>query len=34
MYYLDKSGAVQMGWLKDGAKWYYLDKSGAMQQAG
>lgn len=31
-YYLNKSGAMQMGWLEDSTgNWYYLDGSGAME---
>ena len=31
-YYLNKSGAMEMGWLEDSTgNWYYLDSSGAMK---
>ena len=29
-YYLDASGAMRTGWLRDGSVWYYLRASGAM----
>ena len=30
-YYMDSSGAMQTGWIKDSSgSWYYLDTSGAM----
>ena len=30
-YYLNKSGAMQTGWVKDKGIWYYLNQSGAME---
>lgn len=30
-YYLDGSGAMKTGWLKDNGSWYYLQDSGAMK---
>ena len=30
-YYLNASGAMQTGWLKQGGTWYYLAGSGAMK---
>jgi N-acetylmuramoyl-L-alanine amidase len=29
-YYLQSSGAMQLGWLKDSGKWYYLQGDGQM----
>ena len=30
-YYLEASGAMKTGWVKDNNKWYYMNKDGAMQ---
>lgn len=30
-YYLDKHGAMQIGWIRDDNKWYFLDKNGVMR---
>lgn len=30
-YYLNNSGTMKTGWVKDNDTWYYLDNSGAMK---
>lgn len=30
-YFLNSSGAMRTGWIKDGTIWRYANKSGAMQ---
>lgn len=30
-YFLNSSGAMRTGWIKDGSAWRYANKSGAMQ---
>lgn len=30
-YYLNQSGVMQTGWIKDKVEWYFLKPNGAMQ---
>lgn len=29
-YYLNKSGAMSIGWIQENGRWYYLNNSGAL----